>query len=257
MKRIFLIIILGILSSSLFQGCTELLDEENIRIPIADFYFKTEAGIEDATRACYPFLKRYYGQEDGFTLTTFGTDIWIHGSDGGHKDFNIYGSGIQPGNGILRNVWNDHYLGIAACNAVITRAPEADMNETLRQTRMGEAYFLRAVYYHVLVMQWGAVPLEIEETTEVKTNATRAPESEVYAQIISDLETAVDMLPEEQGDYGRPTKWAAKAMLARIHLTVKNYTQAYSYAKDVIDNGPFELVADFGELWDIGNIKNS
>ena len=256
MKRIIYVFIV-ILMTPFFNGCTEMLDEENIRIPVADFYFATEAGIEDATRAAYPFLRRYYGEEHGFTFTTFGTDIWLAGSDGGRKDFNSYGSGIQPGQSFFREVWDDHYLGIAACNAIIGRAPEAEMNDNIRQIRMGEAYFLRAVYYHILVMQWGAVPLELEETREVRTTATRAPESQVYAQIISDLEMAANMLPGEQPDYGRATSWAAKAMLARIHLTVKNYPQAYTYATDVIDNGPFSLVPDFGELWDINNVRNS
>ncbi|MFP4366328.1 MAG: RagB/SusD family nutrient uptake outer membrane protein [Bacteroidales bacterium] len=256
MKRIIYIFIV-ILITPFINGCTDLLDEENIRIPVADFYFTTEAGIEDATRAAYPFLRRYYGEEMGFTLTTFGTDIWLNGSDGGRKDFNNYGSGIQPGEWFVESVWNDHYLGIAACNAVIDRAPEAEMNDDLRQTRMGEAYFLRAVYYHILVMHFGDVPLELEETREVRTTATRAPESQVYEQIISDLEKAEDMLPGEQPDYGRATSWAAKAMLARIHLTVENYPQAYAYAKDVIDNGPFSLVPDYEELWSIDNIRNS
>lgn len=256
MKRSLLIILLGILVAPFFQGCTDLLEEENVRIPIADFYFTTEAGIEDATRACYPFLRRWYGEEQGFTLTVFGTDIYLHGADGGRKDFNFYGAGIQPGQSFLRDIWNDCYLGIAACNAVIDRAPEAEMDDALRTARMGEAYFLRAVYYHILVMQWGAVPLELEETTEVRTTATRTPEDQVYAQIIADLKLAESMLPAEQDDYGRPTSWAAKAMLARINLTVKNWGDASNYAKQVINSGTFGLVPDFADLWDQSNQKN-
>jgi hypothetical protein len=254
MKRT--IILLVIMVALLFQRCTGLLEEENIREPIADFYFNTEAGIEDAIRACYPTLKVYYGQEPGFTLTTFGTDIFLHGN-GGTPYYNYYSADINPADGSLSTIWNNFYLGIAACNTVIGRALDADMNESLRQMRMGEAYFLRAVYYHILVMQWGPVPLEIEETKEVRTTATRASESEVYNQIISDLEMAEDMLPSVQNDYGRPTSWAAKAMLARIHLTLRTWPQASDYAKQVINNGPFSLVPDFSDLWDIQNQKNS
>lgn len=260
MKKTLLIILLGLLIAPCFQGCRKLLEEENGRIPIAGSYFKTQAGIEDATRGCYPFLRHYYGgtpYEGGFMFTDFGVDIFLNGSDGEHHDFNSYGPGIQPGVELLSDIWNQFYLGIAACNTVIGRAPEANMDETLKQTRMGEAYFLRAVYYHILVMQWGAVPLETEETIEVRTTATRAPESEVYTQIISDLEKAESVLPEVQTDYGRPTSWAAKAMLARIHLTVKNWTQASDYAKQVINNGPFSLVPDYADLWDINKVRNS
>lgn len=248
------LILLGILIALTFHGCQELLEEKNLRIPVADFYFKTEAGIKDATNAIYPFLKSWYGGLQILFLTDI-SDIFTHAHTGGIM-FSSFTSELQPGHAAFA-VWDQLYLGIAAANTVIGRAPAANMNETLRNNKMGEAYFLRAVFYHILVMQWGPVPLEIEETKEVRTVASRASEATVYAQIISDLGNAANLLPLSQTDYGRPTSWSAKAMLARIHLTVKNFTKASDYAKDVINNGPYKLVSDFATLWNIENEKNS
>ena len=63
-----------------------------------------------------------------------------------------------------------------------------------------------------------------------------------------------------QNDGGRVTIWTAKALKARLLLTrasekndVDMYGQAYDLAKDVIENGPFELAEDFASIWDMKN----
>src|SRR5690606_40763848 len=135
-------------------------------------------------------------------LTTLGTDIWGAGY-GSEQSFNNYDGGMAPGHGFYWNVWSGFYQGIATCNTVIGRAPEVtDISEEELNIRLGEAYFLRAVYYHVLVMHWGAIPLELEEVKEVRTTATRTPEEEVFNQIIADLLQAEQLLPATQADYG-------------------------------------------------------
>ena len=63
-----------------------------------------------------------------------------------------------------------------------------------------------------------------------------------------------------QSDGGRVTMWAAKALKARLLLTRASelndkalYEQAYTLAKEVIDNGPFELSKDFASVFDMEN----
>ena len=71
--------------------------------------------------------------------------------------------------------------------------------------------------------------------------------------------TAADSkLSKNQADGGRATYWAAKALKARLLLTRASetgdqqlYEQAYTEAKDVIDNGPFELNKDFNAVFDM------
>lgn len=67
-----------------------------------------------------------------------------------------------------------------------------------------------------------------------------------------------------QNDGGRVTIWTAKALKARLLLTrasekndVDMYGQAYDLAKDVIENGPFELVEDFASIWDMKNMMET
>jgi starch-binding outer membrane protein, SusD/RagB family len=242
----------------LFAGCAEdLLNEKNVRDPVADEHFTNPKGFNELVNASYPFLQAYYGKEEGHMMTTLGTDIWGAGY-GSVQSFNNYDGGMAPSQGFYWNVWSGFYQGIATCNTIIGRAagvkgmPEAELN-----TRLGEAYFLRAMYYHVLVMHWGPVPLELEEITQVKTTATRAPEEAVYQQIIDDLIQAEQLLPAVQSDYGRATKPAAQALLARVYLTTNQNDKAAAYAKTVINDYNFSLLEDYAKIWDINNQRNA
>ena len=257
MKNKIFIAALIITITTLHMGCTdEFLEEENVRAPVADQHFTTSKGYNELVNSSYEFLRSYYGKEEGHMLTTLGTDIWGAGY-GSEQSFNNYDGGMAPGHGFYWNVWSGLYQGIATCNTVIGRAPEVtDISEEELNIRLGEAYFLRAVYYHVLVMHWGAIPLELKEVKEVRTTAIRAPEEEVYNQIIADLLQAEQLLPATQEDYGRATKPAAQAILARVYLTTNQNEEAATYAKKVINDYDFVLLDDFAEIWNIDNERN-
>lgn len=250
--------LLGLLTLLLFAGCNhDLLNEKNIRDPVADEHLATPKGFNDLVNASYMFLQSYYGKEEGHMMTTLGTDIWGAGY-GSVQSFNNYDGGMAPSQGFYWNVWSGFYQGIATCNTVIGRAAGVKgMAEAELNTRLGEAHFLRAMYYHVLVMHWGGVPLELEEVTQVRTTATRAPEEQVYRQIIDDLLKAEQLLPAGQSDYGRATKPVAQALLARVYLTINQNDKAADYARKVINDYSFRLLEDYGKIWDINNQRNA
>src|SRR5690606_11047893 len=114
----------------------------------------------------------------------------------------------------------------------------------------------RAMYYHILVMHWGAVPLELEEIKEVRTTAVRSPEENVYNQILEDLLKAEQLLPVTPSNYGRATKPAAQALLARVYLTIEKNQEAAIYAQKVINDYNFSLLEDYAAIWDINNEQN-
>lgn len=256
MKNLYLILF-SLMFVILIDGCSSFLDEENVRDPVADQHYTTTVGFNDLVKSSYSFLRSYYGKEEGHMMTTLGTDIWGAGY-GSVQSFNNYDGGMAPGHGFYWNVWSGFYEGIASVNTVISRADRVeDISQDELDIRLGEAYFLRAMYYHILVQHWGGVPLELEEVVDVKTTATRASEEEVYSQIIDDLKKAEELLPPVPSDYGRATKPAAQALLARVYLTINENVDAAIYAKKVINDYNFSLLDDYGDIWDIDNQRNS
>ena len=247
----------SLVGSLLIQGCNKSLDEENISSPVADTYYKTAKGFKDLVNACYTQTR---SQMNGNAIAPmlYGTDLWTSASDAEANEFNTYSPALQAANPILYSIWSGYYQGIGSCNTAISRSKDVTgMTEVEFNTRLGEAYFLRAWYYHILVMHFGGIPLKVEESTEVETTATRATEDEVYAQIIADLIKADELLPKSQPEFGRATKPAAEALLARVYLTRNKNVEAATYAQKVINEYSFKLVPDYATLWDSNNRTNA
>jgi hypothetical protein len=87
----------------------------------------------------------------------------------------------------IRDTWFDFYKGINTANTVIAAAPTAEVPDATKAVRVGEARFLRALYYFWLVRTYGDIPIYTEPITEPKTETTREPVAKVYDLIIADL----------------------------------------------------------------------
>lgn len=250
--------------SLLMCSCSDYLDE-TIRSEVPDNYYNTAAGFEEAVHACYNTLRTFYPSEGGMTLTVFGTDTYTMGSDGSWKYVNQYTTQLNPSTGIIEDVWNDMYVGINTCNAVIANAKNLEeVSKEHKAQRVAETRFLRAHYYFILVQMFGKVHITLEPTQEVETKATRKPIAEVYDVIVKDLEYAIEHLAIKPEDYGRATKPAAEHMLARVLLTrasskaaqADDYARAAELAVKVIENYDFTLLEDFADIFDMDNQRN-
>jgi len=235
------------------------LAEELISDVSAATYYTTAQGFEDAVKATYSEMKPFFGPERGFTMMAFGTDVHMNGADGSHKAINRYDGGLNPSQSFVRDTWRDFYRGINQANAVINRAAGlTDIDEDLKNQRIAEVRFLRAFYYFTLTETYGDIHLSLEETEGIETTANRTAQADIYSQaIIPDLEAAISVLPDVQGDKGRATKPAAQFLLGKALLT-KSYrsfgsssdaAQAESLLTSVIDDYGFTLANDYRELF--------
>ncbi len=235
MKNLKYIIILVISITIVIVSC-DTLDEEIVSGVTAE-YLNTPDGLDAGVNAAYSFLTSWYAQETGCNITTFGTDEFTHGGHGGNWDIDKYGAGLNAEHGDFWNLWSNFYQAINTCNAVIDRATASEvLTDEEKTPKIAEARFLRAHFYFVLVQMYGDIPLTLEETIGVETEATRTPESQVYDAIISDLEYTVANLPVSQSDFGRATQVAAKHMLGLVHLTKGNNSAAVPLLESVIED---------------------
>lgn len=165
-----------------------------------------------------------------------------------------------PSNGIVLQTWQVIYQGINRANAAIDRIPTITMDTKLQARLVGEAKFMRAVYYFYLVRWYGGVPLMLTETASLDAgkDVGRASADEVYTQIIKDLTDAESTLSEAYtgADVGRATVGAAKAMLAKVYLTRKDFTKARDKAQEVINNAAkykYGLFDKYIDVFAVGN----
>lgn len=175
---------------------------------------------------------------------------------------------VPPNNNWLASIWQATYATINAANNIIATVPEVPaqaISEEKRDLFVGEAKFVRALNYFFLVRAFGNVPLETEPTNESDNPlAPQADPETLYALILTDLSDAVELLASNtsEASKGRANQWAAKALLAKVHLYhatlfSNDFTQAAALAEDVIGNGPFSLVGNFASIWQTENTSES
>ncbi|MGY8792076.1 MAG: RagB/SusD family nutrient uptake outer membrane protein [Gammaproteobacteria bacterium] len=248
-------------------SCEDFLEEDNIANVASATYYPTAAGLEDAVKATYGIMKEYYGPEIGWTMGVFGTDTYQEGADGSHKYVNRYDSGHNSAARYFRDTWRIFYRGINQANAVVNRSESVEgVSEALKNTRVAEARFLRALYYFVLTRHYGDIHLSLEETVGVEVEANKTSAEEIYMKaIIPDLEFAASNLPNTQSDYGRATKAAAEFLLAKALMTrsYKSFAEstdasrAETLMSNVINNYGFELQESVLDMWSLDNEVNS
>ncbi|RAW00205.1 RagB/SusD family nutrient uptake outer membrane protein [Pseudochryseolinea flava] len=254
-----------IATSMLMLGaCGELLEEKNPSGITDESVYTTPEGFETLVNASYATARHWYGKEDGYTLAEGGTDLWLQGVDNRRVDLmtynNLQATENMPPLSIneifLERIWERFYATINLINAGILRIDDAGLAEDLKLKRKAELHFLRAFYYWHIVETWGGVHLTTEETSTVQTTANRSSVDDFYALIFSDLAFAVENLPPTTTDYGRVTKPAAEAFLARMHLTRGNNAEALALSQKVISDYGFQLVPKYADLWSMQNLKN-
>lgn len=148
---------------------------------------------------------------------------------------------------VNRDTWNDTYLGIFRTNQVIGNVPSIQMDPVLRDRIVGEAKFLRALYYfHLITLYGGNIPMPLTPSTPTDRPSS-AGAAAVWAQIQTDLQDAIKVLPASYSgsDIGRATSGAAQGLLGKVLLQQRKWSEAAAQLLPVIQSGRYSLVPDY------------
>ncbi|MDF7815002.1 RagB/SusD family nutrient uptake outer membrane protein [Hymenobacter sp. YC55] len=242
-------------------SCDDFLEVDSRSRIRPDDYYSSVGQAQAAVDGLYNNLRIV---QNG---TGYGEAIWVtlelmtmHATSLGQSFNNnqIINQSIDPANPFFSSVWNSAYNGIGAANLAITRIPAINMPDSQKQALLGQAYFIRAYLYNLLVRLYGDVPLLTEPISGPGPNLypTRNSAADVYALIISDLQTAEAAGLPVVDRTGRISQSAVKALLADVYLTTagypmqkrENYQKAADKAAEVIDAGNYPLFTDYLSL---------
>lgn len=255
MKRIY-IITLSLLILTASSCKDEFLERAPQGLLVAGTYPSTSDEAISATNAAYNTLRVWQFNTGGFPLLDIMSDEARKGSNPGDgtsvAPFDNFS--YTPSEGSLENWYRTLYLGIRRTHLVLEFVPMITMDETLKNRLIAEARFLRGYFYSILVRAFGDVPMVTSSTTP--NVLPRSSAEEIYQEIIfPDLEFAADNLPEKSeydaDDMGRVTSGASKALLARLYLYRKDFTNAEKYSTEVINSLEYRLDNDFAEVFSV------
>ena len=186
-----------------------------------------------------------------FHRTGYATEVYTMGK----VTCDNYNVGFSDARG---ETWNFYYSAIKKVNQLlenIDKVPVNVSNETRKTYIVGQAYFLRAFFYHQLYSLYGRVPL-VDHTFDIDSDwaETRAEMDDVADFIVADCKLAIEKLPlqyESSNDFGRATRGAAMAVKARTLLykasplfgtpSTEKWQEAAQAQKDIIDLGVYSL----------------
>lgn len=273
MKRI--IYIISVLSLSL-TGCNSFLDTENYTEKDLTNFPETAEDANQLLTGIYASMN--VDITSGFYISELASDDRLGGGSQGDKFAHAIDRLMNVGTDMVGGLWSARYRGIQRANLLFENVDRVTgwSSDTEKSTLLGEAYFLRGMFYFELAQVFGEVPLVL--TTEA-LNLPKSPADEIYAQITSDLKTAIESMPSDPYNSeraGHATRWAAEALMARVFLFYTGYysketlplpdggevtkQEVITWLEDCINNSGHDLVQDashpensFYNLWPYSN----
>ncbi|MFC2138576.1 RagB/SusD family nutrient uptake outer membrane protein [Bacteroidota bacterium] len=271
MKKITILLLIFILISGI--SCKEdFLNRYPYDKKVVGNFYQTPTDAFEALVAVYDGLQ-YTPNNPDFThviqMTEISSDNCFGGAGTGDdlnlQVFDNFIQGLVELNGVQ---WEKSYRGIYKANVFLQEVENIDWGSqvSLKNRYIGEARFLRAYQYFDLVRIFGNIPL-VDKVLVENFDIPQADPADVYKFIAEDLLFAIENCSDSPyesiplAEYGRVTKWAAEALLARAFLFYTGYynkpdlagvvtkDQVRGYIRDIIDNGHFGLVENFEHLW--------
>jgi len=257
---LFNISIVTLAGGLLLTGCEKKLDQVNPNAPTVGSFWKTSDDATQGVNAAYGSLlvDGTYMRFTPILLDVRGDDIRSNSPWTAVSNVGKFNLGTADGSGYGWTFAN-LYEGVARANQVLDHVPSIGMDATLRNRILGEAYFLRGLYFYHLVNFFGSVPMPLHSAASASGFfVQQSSEADGWKQIISDLQKAVASLPASYAtaDLGRATKGAALAYLGKAYLFNHDYTNAAIQFKAIIDLNVYSLVPNYKDNFTDANENN-
>ncbi len=238
MKRLIIYFTSALIVSALvlLVSCdADKLELKNPNQLSPETYFTNQAQVQSAVNAVYGSLQ---------TTGMYNRCMWYSSENMAHENTcnqqqeadkrEWLNFSFGPNHGLMEAYWNSCYRGINKANFVINNEqamtdniPIGIMSEATRNKYIGEAKFMRALYYFYLVTRYGDIPLYLGIDPAESVGLPRSPKVDVWAQIEADcLDAAAKCLPKASEQPGRATSGAAWALLGKARLYQENYQGA-------------------------------
>lgn len=201
--------------------------------PSTAFFWKTDQDLEKGISGLYvPMRYESTWGRDLFWIQDASDDLVVgRVKADGENIKNFIPSGRE---GYLTGGWNDLYFMLNKANEAIKAVPNASQaSEAMRKRSLGEAYFVRGFAHFWIAYIWGhkdqGVPFDAVENPEYGKRIPPQLKSvtDNYAQIVSDLQKAADLLPlfesYDANNRGRAHKAAAWAYMVKAYAYWAQY----------------------------------
>jgi len=284
MKKIFIMAVSALFALS---SCDSFLDSENYTEANTANYPASASDLNTELAALYGVMNQYCNDplQTPWLVNNLMSDDCNGGGGTGDVECHAISQLMSNKDALYETAWHSTYVGIARANAIIYSVDAFDWsgNESTRNQLLGEAYFMRGLYYLWGTQFWGNIPAYWAAAAPDPCPQQDA-ETVIFPHILADFVSAMNLMQHgatTQGD-GHATKGAAEGYLARAYMFYEGFykkagelasanladvelpeqegvsgaltkAQVVSALEDAINNGGYSLVSDFRLLWQYTN----
>ena len=183
------------------------------------------------------------------------------------KDWGLWDSFVTPENTDLYDIWEFTWDLICNANVVISRVPDSDLSESVKNTFLGEALFARSWGYTYLCHLYGGLPILDGEVTSPARDYSRETRKDTYKFAYDGFAEATKYLPNvDKAKPGQANVQICQHFMAECAICMGDYDQAITDATKVINYSGCSLVTErFGALkdkpgdlyWDMFRMNNT
>lgn len=216
-------------------SCTDFMDDIKPTSSVTDEgIWLTESSAMLFMSQVYRDLGGPYYSVNGFndhSVDILFTDDCIQIGETASNKWNLFDFNVSSA---PLDRWGDRYTAIRRVNIALKNLPESPLPDKVKERFLGDAYFLRAMFYLELFRYYGSAIL-IDKPLDRNTDEiflSRSTPDATLQFIISDFQNAADRLPVTVSDeeLGRATKGAALGMMAATYLYAAGTVDAKYYA---------------------------
>jgi hypothetical protein len=254
----FKLYLVAILLLTIAMSCEDGLEEKPIDQYAPSNVLTNKDGLEALLYSAYGYQQRKSGEFRNIQnnyLEEGTTDIFLQEGGGqGPAAAQLQNFTFGAEHNWIRDMYDESWDAIRDVNLFLANIDNAKTYPN-RESRIGEAKFIRALQYHLLTKWFGEVPLITSSTPELYP--IKAPLKELQKFIEDELIAAIALLPAEQPDFYRITKGAALGILTKQSLNTKQWQKAANTAQTIIDLNKYELYPDYISLFAADNDRNN
>lgn len=286
MKKNLLITLaaVGLLS---LTSCEDFLDTKNYTQANTDNYPAAPADLNKELAALYGVMNQYANDplQTPWLVWNIMSDDTNGAGGTGDVESHAIGHLMSNKDDLLSRAWHCTYVGIARANAIIHSVDAFDWtgNENTRNQLLGEAYFMRGLYYLWGTQFWGDIPAYWEAAAPDPCPQQSAKDV-IYPHILADFVSAANLMQHGATTWGdgHAMKGTAEGFLARAYMFYQGFynkagelasanladielpeqegvegpltkAQVVSYLEDCINHSGAELISDYRQLWQYSN----
>lgn len=246
-----ILLALSLMFSLFNTSCSDFLQEDAKGKLTPETFYSTQEELDMSLYALYSIVREGIRENITIGYQCQGDDICANPGSNKQQLYQFDTFTQKSNNACVRNCWSKWYLIVKQANDIVANAERVPTSKEEINIAIGQAKYWRAWAYFNLVRLYGKVPLIL--SNEINYNVNVSSVSEIYTQILSDLESIDGTLPESYEKYGNPrfengtnnyvTDQALKSTLAAVYMAMAGwplnetsyYAKAAAKAKEVID----------------------